>query len=97
MFVQVIEFSTDRIDEGRAAIEEYRESTKGRRTAARGILGQDRDTPGRYLNIVFFPSYEEAMKNSEMPETQKLAQTLMGLGTGEPRFVNLDVIYDEED
>ena len=96
MFVQLIEFSTDRIEEGRAAVEEYREATEGRRTATRGILAQDRDNPGKYVNIVFFPSYEDAMKNSEMPETQKLSMTLMGLGSGEPRFINLDVIDDRD-
>ena len=94
MFVQVIEFSTDRIEEGQAAVDEYRASTEGRRTNTRGILAADRDNPGKYVNIVFFPSYEEAMKNSEMPETQKLSQTLMGLTNGEPTFRNLDILSD---
>ena len=95
MFIQVIEFSTDRIDEGRVAVEEYRASTEGSRTATRAVLAQDRDNPGKYVNIVFFPSYEEAMRNSELPETQKLSATLMGLGNGEPRFLNLDIISDQ--
>lgn len=94
MFVQIIEFGTDRIDEALAAVEEYRSASEGRRTNTRGLLTQDRDHPGRYVNIVFFPSYEEAMKNSELPETQKLAQTMMSLGNGEPRFVNLDILSD---
>ncbi len=95
MFIQVIEFKTDKIDEGRAAVDEYRAKTDGRRTATRGILAADRDNSGTYLNIVFFPSYEDAMKNSEMPETQELAGKMMALGDGPPRFLNLDVIYDE--
>lgn len=95
MFVQVIDFRTSRLDEGRAAIDEYRAATEGRRTVTRAVLTQDRDEPGHYINMVFFPSYEEAMKNSEMPETQKLAATLAGLSDGETRFLNLDIISDE--
>lgn len=95
MFVQVIDFRTSRFEEGKAAVDEYRAATEGRRTVTRAVLAQDRDNPGHYLNIVFFPSYEEAMKNSEMPETQKLSATLAGLADGEPRFINLDVISDD--
>lgn len=95
MFVQIIDFRTSRFEEGKAAVDEYRASTEGRRANTRAIMTQDRDEPGHYLNLVFFPSYEEAMKNSEMPETQKLAQTLAGLSDGETRFLNLDVVFDE--
>jgi hypothetical protein len=95
VFVQVIEFQTSRFDEAQAAVHEYRASTKGRRTATRGVLAADRDNPGHYVNIVFFPSYEDAMKNSEMPETQALSATMMALGDGPPRFHNLDVVFDE--
>ena len=95
MFIQVIDFKTDRIEEGQAHVDEYRANTAGRRTARRAILAQDRDNPGRYFNIVFFDSYEDAMKNSEMPETQKLSEALMGLGDGLPTFVNLDVLTDQ--
>ena len=94
MFIQVIDFETDKIDEGRAAVEEYRAATQGRRTVKRGILAADRDRPGHYLNLVFFDSYEDAMKNSEMPETQELAGKLAALG-GPMTFLNLDVVYDE--
>jgi hypothetical protein len=94
-FIQVIDFRTNRIDEGRAAVDEYRASTEGRRTARRGILTKDRDEENHYVNIVFFDSYEEAMKNSEMPETQKLAQTLGGLSEGETRFLNLEIVMDD--
>jgi hypothetical protein len=97
MFIQVIDFHTSRFDEGKAAVDEYRSATKGRRTAKRGILTKDRDGDNHYVNIVFFDSFEEAMKNSEMPETQKLAQTLAGLSDGETRFLNLEVVMDEQD
>jgi hypothetical protein len=96
MFIQMIEFSTDRIDEGQKYVDEYRSKTEGKRTARRGILAKDRDNPNKYVNIVFFDSYDSAMKNSEMPETQELAGKLMGLSTGDPTFHNLEVLDDRE-
>jgi hypothetical protein len=96
MFIQIIEFETDRIDEGRKAVEDYRSATEGKRKANRGILTKDRDKANHYVNLVFFDDYESAMKNSEMPETQELSEKLMKLSTGEPKFYNLDVIDDHD-
>ena len=97
MFIQIIDFETDNLEEGRKYVEEYRANTKGKRTATNGILAKDRDNPGRYLNIVFFPSYEDAMKNSEMPETQELAGRLAGLSRRAPSFINLDIVEEFKD
>jgi hypothetical protein len=96
VFIQVIDFRTERMDEGRKHVDEYRAATEGRRKVQRGILAQDRDDPSHYFNIVFFDSYEDAMRNSEMPETQKLAAALGELTDGQPRFVNLDVVQDQD-
>jgi hypothetical protein len=96
MFIQVIEFETDRIDEGQQYVDEYRAATEGKRTARRGILTKDRDKPNHYVNLVFFDSYESAMKNSEMPETQELSAKLMKIAKGEPKFYNLEVLKDED-
>jgi hypothetical protein len=38
------------------------------------------------------PPYEEAMKNSELPETKELAKKQQALSDGRPTFYNLDVI-----
>ena len=84
MFVQIIEFDTGRIDEGRKLVDEYEETTKGKRTSRRGILAKDRDKKNHYVNIVFFDDYESAMKNSELPETQHLSEQLMKIASGEP-------------
>jgi quinol monooxygenase YgiN len=96
MFIQIIDFETDRIDEGRKLVDEYAATTEGKRTSRRGILAKDRDNNNRYVNIVFFDDYESAMKNSELPETQHLSEKLMKLSTGEPKFYNLDVVDDRE-
>lgn len=89
-FVQIIEFTTTRIDEIRAMGEEYRTNTPG--NVARATFTEDRDRPNTYLNIVEFESYESAMENSDRPETAEFAAKLAALCDGEPKFYNLDVI-----
>ena len=90
-FIQIIEFKTDRFDEVKGLVDDYRASTQDKRTARRGLLTKSRDGENSYVNIVFFESYEEAMKNSEMPETSAFAEQMMKLCDGPPTFHNLDV------
>lgn len=91
-FVQIIEFRTSRPDEVVALGEKWMEETQGRNTLVRELVGADRDEPGRYMLIVEFDSYEAAMQNSALPETQKVATTMAELCDGPPSFRNLDVI-----
>lgn len=91
-FVQIIEFKTSKIDEVRKIGNEFEAATEGKRTATRMTLCEDRDRPGTYVQMVEFPSYEEAMKNSQMPETQEISQKMQGLADGPATFRNLDVI-----
>ena len=95
-FVQVIEFRSSRIDEMEGVVDEWEKATEGKRQARRRVLCKDRDIPGRYLNVVFFDSYEEAMENSSLPETDALSKKLMGLADGPPTFYNLNVLDDRE-
>ena len=90
-FVQVIEFRSSRIDEMEGVVAEWEKATEGKRTARRRILCQDRDNPGRYFNIVFFDSYEAAMENSSLPETDALSKAMMVFAEAPPIFYNLDV------
>ena len=94
-FIQLIQFQTDKMEEGKKHVDAYLAATEGRRTVERSILCQDRDKPGHYVNIVFFDSYEDAMKNSEMPETGELAAKLGELSTGPQVFSNLDVVFEQ--
>jgi hypothetical protein len=92
-FAQIIDFETERLDD----IERLLEDVKQRRAGQEGgpthrILLKDRDTPGRYLSVIEFDSYEEAMRNSEHPETTKMAEQLGELCTRPPRFVNCDLL-----
>lgn len=96
-FIQVIEFTTTRIDEMRQLVEELRARPQGASPAVKATLCADRDQENRYVNIVEFPSYEEAMKNSESEETTKFAQRMAALCDGPPTFRNLDVRETWED
>jgi hypothetical protein len=96
-FVQVIEFRTSKIDEMRALDAEWSQRAREQgATARRGVLCEDRDNKGRYFQIVFFDSYESAMKNNDLPITQEFGQKMSALGDGEPTFYNLDVVEDNE-
>jgi hypothetical protein len=95
-FVQMIEFKTSRIDELNTALDEWLEQTKGKRAATRGTQTRDRDAANTYVQIVEFPSYEDAMANSNMPETGALAERLASLCDRPPTFRNLDVLRREE-
>jgi hypothetical protein len=90
-FVQMIELTTSRPDEVEALVAEWREKTAGRRTVQRGTFTSDRDRPDTYVQLVEFPSFEEAMSNSELPETAVLAEKLGALCDGPIGFRNLDV------
>ena len=90
-FIQIIEFTSSRADELNAVLDEWLERTQGKRTATRGIQTRDRDRPNTYVQIIEFPSYEQAMANSELPETAEVANRLAELCDGPPTFRNLDV------
>jgi hypothetical protein len=95
-FIQIIDFHTSRLEDGKKHVDEYLDKTKGRRTVRRTMLCQDRDDPTHYFNIAFFDSYESAMENSNMPETGELAMKLGALADGPQAFVNLEVLDETE-
>lgn len=89
-FVQIIEFTTTRIDEVRALGDEMREQAAG--PVVRGTFTADRDRPNTYLNVIEFESYDAAMENSNRPETSAFAARMAELCDGPPKFYNLDVM-----
>jgi len=95
-FIQIIELVTTRPDDVEALVDEWRASTDGNRTASRGTFTQDRDRPNTYVQIVEFPSYEDAMANSDLPETAGFSKRLAKLCDGPMSFRNLDVRRVEE-
>ena len=93
-FVQIIELRTDRAEEVMALDREWEQATEGRRTLRRSIVTRDRTDPRRHLVLAFFDSYESAMQNSELPETQAFAERYRQLVDTDIVFHDLDVIDD---
>lgn len=90
-FVQLIEFDTDRITEWGAIIGRWAAGIGVQRTVRWAILGTDRDRPGRYVALVEFPGYADAMANSGHPATQAFLKELQSISSSEPEFRNLNV------
>lgn len=93
-FVQIVEIKTSRIDEVDALVEERRAA--GPMPMVRATMTADRDRPGYYLSILEFDSYEEAMENSDRPETTDMAEKMASLCDEPPKFYNLDVRRSEQ-
>jgi hypothetical protein len=93
-FVQTVEFTTSRMDEMAEVEAEWRAATEGRRTVVRDMKTRDRDKPNTYVLIVEFDSYEDAMKNNDMPETEKIAEGMAKLADGPVIFRNLEVLEE---
>ncbi|MFE5037314.1 hypothetical protein [Streptomyces sp. NPDC056683] len=92
-FVQIIDFETDRIDELKALADEMGSRLAGRENSpTRRLILRDRNRPGRYLGVIEFNSHEEAMQNSDDPETSKFAEQMTALCTRPPSFTDCDVV-----
>ncbi|MFI5677863.1 ester cyclase [Streptomyces cellulosae] len=94
-FVQLIDCRTDRFDEMNRLMDTWVEQTKGKRTATHAVVGKDRSDASHYIEIVEFPSYEEAMRNSGLAETDRIFRDMIALCEETPTFTDLDVVWDE--
>lgn len=94
-FVQLIECKTSRLDEMNRLMDDWVEQSRGRRTATHALVGKDRSDASHIVEVVEFPSYEEAMRNSNLPETDKIFQGILALCDETPTFTDLDVVRDE--
>ena len=90
-FIQSIQLKTKNLDEIRRLNAEFRAQTEGKRTAQRSTICKDRDNADTYYVIVEFPSYDDAMKNSKLPETNEFAKRVNDL-CDSVTFYNLDVV-----
>lgn len=95
-FVQIIDCRTDRVDELNRLMDTWVEQTKGRRTASHSLVGKDRSDPSHVVEIIEFPSYQEAMRNSQLPETDRTFRDMVSLCDEMPTFTDLDVVRDEQ-
>jgi len=90
-FVQVVEFTTDRIEEWGPIQDRLVKALGPDRPMRWSVLTDDRDRPGTHIALVEFASYESAMANSADPATGAWFAELSAVCTGEPAFRNLDV------
>ena len=95
-FVQIIEMTTTKVPEVQELMNGWMAATEGRRSASRSVLTKDRERPDTYVQVVEFPSYEEATANSALPETTAFAEKLSALCVSGPTFRNLDVVRVDE-
>jgi quinol monooxygenase YgiN len=92
-FVQLVEFSTSQVDELRKLSDEV---PRPAGATIKGMVCGDRDNPGRFVVVAEFPSYEEAMENSQRPEVGEFAKRMADLCDGPPTYRNLDVLQEIE-
>ncbi|MFE1292608.1 ester cyclase [Streptomyces sp. NPDC058751] len=95
-FMQLIDCRTSRFDELNRLMDTWVEKTKGKRTATHSVIGKDRSDASHFVEIVEFPSYEDAMRNSKLAETDEIFQEMVALCDGMPTFTDLDVVRDEQ-
>jgi steroid delta-isomerase-like uncharacterized protein len=95
-FVQLIDCRTSRIDEMNRLMDTWVEQTQGKRTATHAVVGKDLSDASHLIEIVEFPSYEEAMRNSNLPETERTFREMVALCDTMPTFTDLDVVRDEQ-
>lgn len=95
-FVQLIDCKTRQYDDVDRLMDAWTEATQSKRTATHAVVGKDRAEDGHYVEIVEFPSYEEAMKNSRLPETRRIFEEMVALCDEQPTFTDLDVVRDEQ-
>lgn len=93
-FIQLMEVRTTRYEELQALEREWEQATEGKRTLRREIVCRDRNDPDRYVMIAFFDSYESAMENSNLPETQAISARFGSLTDGPTEFRDLDIVED---
>ncbi|MEU5519127.1 ester cyclase [Streptomyces sp. NPDC093250] len=95
-FVQLIDCRTNQFEEMDRLMDQWVEQTQGKRTATHAMVGKDHSDPGHVVEIVEFPSYEEAMQNSQLPETNQIFREMVDLCDGMPTFTDLEVVRDAQ-
>jgi quinol monooxygenase YgiN len=95
-FVQIMQVATSNYDALSDLEAQWRAETEGKRTLRRSIVARDRTDPNRYVILAFFDSYESAMENSKLPETQRFATRFTDLADGPLTFQDLDIVEEND-
>ena len=89
-FVQTLSFTCPDEDALFALMTEWGEHTVGAIGYWQAVMMKDRDRPGAWVIWVEFPSHDEAMQNSNRPETDSYAARLREL-VGDIEYRNFDL------
>lgn len=95
-FVQLIEYRTTQPDAVDELLSRWIAESGGQRTATRTRVGRDHHDAQHFVEILEFPSYDEAMHNSQLPVTHGIHEQFILLCTEPPRFVDLDIVREEQ-
>src|SRR5689334_3587982 len=95
-FVQLGEWRTSGRDEMHRLLGGWVTEGTGRRTPTHAVAVKHRADASHIVDGVECPSYEEAMRNSNLPETGKIFQDMVALCDEMPTFTDLDVVRDEQ-
>jgi hypothetical protein len=90
-FLQLIEFHTRDLGRVMDLVQGWREQIGTETTGRWGVITADRDRPDTYVEVVAFPDFDSAMRNSEHPATARFAKDMQEATEGEASFRNLDV------
>ena len=94
MFIQLVTLTTTRIEEVRKLDEEWHQATAGRNTLLRERIFADRNRPDTYICVCEFASYEDAMANSNLPETAQAAAAMAAVCDGPVTFADLELVEE---
>jgi hypothetical protein len=97
MFIQINLTHSDNPIEDFLALEgEFRAATQGQATVRRTIACQGSEDPSLRVLIAFFDSEEDAVKNSNLPGTDAIAQKAAAMSKGDVQFINLNVVKEAD-
>lgn len=94
-FIQIISFRTDSYDQFLGIEQKWLDATEGKRTLLREQRLIDRHDPRHHVHLNEFESYESAMENSNLPETDALSRELTPLTDG-PVFGDYEVVEESD-
>ncbi|MEU6572875.1 hypothetical protein [Streptomyces sp. NPDC046805] len=96
-YVQIIDFETERIDEMRDLARDIEKRFGGSEYGPeRQAVLKDRSNPGRYIEVLMFNSYDEAMRSGQSPEAKQFAERMTALCTRPPTILECDVLEMSE-
>ncbi len=95
-FIQAMDYATSNPKDMERLFGEWEQATEGKRAAKRIVRTKYRDDPDRYFDLVFFDSFETAMENSELQETQEFAEKQRSLVDGDITYLDLEVIEEKQ-